>query len=59
MAIIRKTMAQIRKEMTPERIKAEALEMNKHPITYDPDCPPCSEEKLARFKQVTPKKIVS
>lgn len=59
MTITRKTMEQIRMEMTPERIKRETEEMRKHPIVYDPDCPPCSEEKLARFKRVNPRRVVS
>ena len=56
MAITRKSMEQIRREMTPERIKAEAEEIKRHPIAFDPECPPCSEEKLARFRQVSSKR---
>ena len=53
MAIVRMTSEEIKKIMTPERI-AEEREMMKHAkFVYDPECPPCSEEKLKRFRRVS------
>ena len=53
MAIVTMTREEIDKIMTPERRKRETEEMNRYPIEYDEDCPPLTEERLARF---SPKK---
>ena len=43
------------KDLTPEqhaRMEAEVREAAKRPYTYDPDCPPLTEEQLAEFRPV-------
>lgn len=52
MAMVTMTMDEIKKVMTPERIARETEAIRNHIDVYDPDCPPCSGEKLARFKPV-------
>ena len=59
MAMVRKTMEEIRREMTSDRRQKIIEGLKERPITYDPDCPPCSEEKLARFTRAVPRKSVS
>ncbi|MBR1552803.1 MAG: hypothetical protein IJ631_02175 [Schwartzia sp.] len=54
MAIVTMTREEIDKIMTPERRKRETEEMNRHPIVYDEDCPPMTEERLQRFHRVAP-----
>lgn len=46
------TMEEIKKIMTPERIEMESERLRNHIDVYDPECPPCTPEKLARFKPV-------
>ena len=55
MAIVRMTMEEIKKIMTPERIKQETEEAKRHPITFDPECPPMTEERLKNFHRVHPR----
>ena len=52
MAIIRMTLEEIEKMMTPERIAEEAERAEKMPFVYDPDCPPLTEDQLKRFRRV-------
>ncbi len=54
MAIVRMTLEEAKKIMTPERRKREIEAMKKCPFVFDPDCPPSSPEKLAKFKRVNP-----
>ena len=46
MAIVRMTLEEAKKIMTPERRRRETEEMNRHPIVYDEDCPPMTEDRL-------------
>ena len=46
MAIVRMTLEEAKKIMTPERRRQETEEMNRHPIVYDEDCPPMTEDRL-------------
>ena len=55
MTIVRMTLDEAKKVMTPERIKQETEEMNRHPIVYDEDCPPITEERLKHFHRVKPR----
>ena len=53
MAIIRTTLTG--EELTPEKraaIRAELEAAAKLPYTYDPDCPPLTDEQLAEFRPV-------
>ena len=59
MAIVRMTLEEAKKIMTPERIKRETEEMNSHPIVYDEDCPPLTEERLKQFHPVKPSPSVA
>jgi len=52
MAMVTMTMEEIKKIMTPERIEMESERLRNHIDVYDPECPPCTPEKLARFKPV-------
>ena len=49
MAIIRKTLEEIKREMTPERRRREIERAKSLPFVYDPDCPPTTEEQLKKF----------
>ena len=50
MAIVTMTLEEAHKRWTPEK-RAELLKrLENHVDIYDSECPPCSEEKLARFK---------
>ncbi|MBR3722195.1 MAG: hypothetical protein IKN12_05445 [Selenomonadaceae bacterium] len=50
MAIIRMTMDEIRREMTPERMAFEAERIRNHVDEYDEDCPPLTDEELSKFR---------
>jgi len=50
------TLEEIRESFTEEMCIKELEEAKKLPFLYDPDCPPCSKEKLEKFKRVSPKK---
>ena len=50
MAIVRMTMEEIRKEMTPERMALEAERLRNHVDEYDPENPPLTGEELKRFR---------
>lgn len=52
MAIVRMTLEEAKKIMTPERRRKEIEEAKKMPFVYDPDCPPLTEEQLKKFKRV-------
>ncbi|MBR6267802.1 MAG: hypothetical protein IKR28_05650 [Selenomonadaceae bacterium] len=52
MAIVRMTLEEAKKIMTPERRMKEIEEAKKLPFVYDPDCPPLTEEQLKKFKRV-------
>lgn len=52
MAIVRMTLEEAKKIMTPERRRKEIEEAKKLPFVYDPDCPPLTEEQLKKFKRV-------
>ena len=54
MAMVRMTLEEVKKRMTPERRKEEIRRAKEIGFVYDPECPPCSEEKLARFKPANP-----
>ena len=56
MAIVTKTMEEIKREMTPERIHMETERVKSMPIVYDEDCPPQTEEELRMFKRAVPRK---
>ena len=58
MAIVTKTMEEIKKEMTPEKIKEISEALKYRPIVYDEDCPPQTDEELKMYKRVVPKKQV-
>ena len=55
MAIIRKTMEEIEKTMTPERIEQETENARRIGFVYDEECPPRTEDELKRFHRVAPK----
>ena len=57
MAMVTMTMEEIKKIMTPERIEMESERLKNHVDVYDPECPPCTHEKLARFRPADPRKI--
>lgn len=57
MAMVTMTMEEIKKIMTPERIEMESERLKNHVDVYDPECPPCTPEKLARFRPADPRKI--
>ncbi|MBQ7477616.1 MAG: hypothetical protein IJT01_01760 [Selenomonadaceae bacterium] len=59
MAMVRMTLEEAKKIMTPEKRREEIRRAKEIGFVYDPDCPPCSEEKLARFKRGNHRKIVS
>lgn len=59
MAIVKMTLEEAKKIMTQERIKQETEEMNSHPIVYDEDCPPMTEDRLKRFCRVKPRPSVA
>ena len=52
MAIVKMTLEEAKKIMTPEKIKREIEEAKKLPFVYDSDCPPLTEEQLKKFKRV-------
>lgn len=52
MAIVKMTLEEAKKIMTPEKIEREIEEAKKLPFVYDPDCPPLTEEQLKKFKRV-------
>ena len=54
MAIVRMTREEIDKIMTPERRMREIEAMKNCPFVVDPECPPSSPEKLAKFKRANP-----
>ena len=41
--------------MTKEQI-AEIEEAKRHPLVFDEDCPPQTEEQLKQFKRVNPRR---
>ena len=59
MAIVRMTLEEAKKIMTPERRRQETEEMNRHPIVYDEDCPPMTEERLKNFRRAKPRPSVA
>jgi len=50
MAIITKTLDEVKKEMTPARMKQISEALKYHKDEYDEDCPPLTDEELARFR---------
>ena len=50
MALVRMTMEEIMRIMTPERIEHETEEALRHPIAYDEDCPAQTAEQLSHFR---------
>ena len=59
MAMVTMTMEEVKKIMTPERRRREVEEMRRHPITYDPECPPMTEERLKNFHRAQPRRTAS
>ena len=55
MAMVRMTLEEAEKIMTPERRKREIEEARKLPFVYDPECPPMTEEQLKRFHRAKPR----
>lgn len=56
MAMVRMTLEEARKIMTPERRAEEIRRAKEIGFVYDPECPPCTPEKLARFKPAAHRK---
>ena len=56
MAMVRMTLDEAKKIMTPERRQEELQRAREIGFVYDPECPPCSPEKLARFRPANPHK---
>ncbi|MBR1552515.1 MAG: hypothetical protein IJ812_10175 [Schwartzia sp.] len=48
MAMVRMTMEEIEKIMTPERIQRETEEMRRHPIVIDEDCPEITPDLIGK-----------
>lgn len=57
MAKVTMTMEEIKKIMTPERIRRETEEALTSPPVFDPDCPPLTEDmiKARNFHRVSTK----
>lgn len=55
MAVIRMTLEEAKQKWTPTK-RADLLKRIKSmPITFDEDCPPCTEEQLKKFYRINPK----
>ena len=55
MAMIRMTLEEAKQKWTPTK-RADLLEKIKSmSITFDRDCPPCTEEQLKKFYRINPK----
>ena len=52
MTIVRKRLVVYEGDTLPEKVIKEVEEAYKHPIVYDEDCPPQTEEELKRFRRV-------
>lgn len=52
MAIVRKTMEEILKEVTPERVAEMSLRLENHIDEYDPENPPMDDEELAELHEI-------
>lgn len=52
MAIVRKTMEEILKEITPEVLADMSLRLEKHIDEYDPDNPPMDDDELAELHEI-------
>ena len=50
MTIVTMTLEEAHKKWTPEERAQLLKRLEGHIDLYDPECPPCSDEKLARFK---------
>ena len=48
MAMVRMTMEEIKKIMTPERRQREIEEMRRHPIVIDEDCPEITPDLIGK-----------
>ncbi|MBR3622785.1 MAG: hypothetical protein IKN43_05505 [Selenomonadaceae bacterium] len=50
MAIVTKTMEEIKREMTPERMRQISEALKYHIDEYDPENPPLTDEELKGFR---------
>jgi|GEM_PF-3393557 len=57
MAVVTMTLEEARKKWTPEKRKELLEALKDHVDVYDPECPPCTQERLARFRPAAHRRI--